>query len=226
MDESKRRDLNLSGFGSAAGGDYRSVKIDGIGKVEGDLISESFQLNGVATIRGAIRSRQLRVKGKMSVEGDVYSPNFQMEGDIKVHGRMACDEIQLEGLLQLHGDCEAEQFVSRGGFTMDGMLNAERIDILLYGRCQVKEIGGESILVKRSERSLWSKLFQWLIPVFDPRLATGAIEGDNIHLEGTIAQVVRGNRISIGPGCIIERVEYRTELAVHPDAKVNQRIQG
>jgi len=226
MAQSMDRNLNLSGLGTASGGEYRSVLIDGVGKVEGDLSCENFRVNGVAAVRGSIRAARLEVKGKMNAEGGIHAPHIQLDGDVSVHGRMTADEIHLEGLLKLRGDCEAEQFTSRGGFTINGMLNADRIDIQLYGRCRVKEIGGEHIEIKKSERSLWSKLFQWLIPVFDPHLTTGLIEGDDIQLEGTKAAIVRGSRLFIGPGCIIDRAEYRTELIVHPDAKVNHRVRG
>ena len=49
------------------------------------------------------------------------------------------------------------------------------------------------------------------------------IEGDEIHLEDTSADVVRGKRVEIGPGCHIETVEYSEQLDIHPDAEVKNQ---
>ena len=49
------------------------------------------------------------------------------------------------------------------------------------------------------------------------------IEGDDIHLENTIADTVRGKRIAIGPGCRIGTVEYTETLSVHDDAEVKEQ---
>ncbi len=47
-------------------------------------------------------------------------------------------------------------------------------------------------------------------------LQTSIVEGDDIYLEHTIAEVVRGNNVTIGPGCEISVVEYHTSF--------NQRV--
>lgn len=48
------------------------------------------------------------------------------------------------------GDCNAEIFNLEGGFTIDGMLNADILRINLYWPSKVNEIGGSEITVKRS----------------------------------------------------------------------------
>ena len=55
------------------------------------------------------------------------------------------------------------------------------------------------------------------------RLSVVVVEGDEVRLENTDASVVRGRRVSIGPGCRIETVEYRDGLDVHPRATVEAR---
>ncbi|MGP3783292.1 hypothetical protein [Paenibacillus sp. 1A_MP2] len=46
------------------------------------------------------------------------------------------------------------------------------------------------------------------------------IEGDDIELEYTEAEVVRGDKIKIGPGCRIGTVEYRSSLQIHTLSEV------
>jgi hypothetical protein len=54
-------------------------------------------------------------------------------------------------------------------------------------------------------------------------LETSVIEADEIQLEDTRADVVRGRNVVIGAGCRIGLVEYADELRVDPDAEVKER---
>lgn len=53
------------------------------------------------------------------------------------------------------------------------------------------------------------------------QLTAEVIEGDQLYLEYTHAEIVRGNTIEIGPGCVIKRIEYKTSLEVDESAKVD-----
>jgi len=56
------------------------------------------------------------------------------------------------------------------------------------------------------------------------RLNVELIEGDDIFLEATDAQIVRGSRVKVGNGCRIDTVEYSESLEVSPRATVQNRI--
>ena len=47
---------------------------------------------------------------------------------------------------------------------------------------------------------------------------------DDISLEATDAQIVRGTRVKVGNGCRIDTVEYSESLEVSPRATVQNRI--
>jgi hypothetical protein len=51
-----------------------------------------------------------------------------------------------------------------------------------------------------------------------------SITGDTVTLEGTHAKLVKGKRVTIGPECTIDRVEYTTSLDVDAKATVRERI--
>ncbi|TKH51903.1 cytoplasmic protein, partial [Bacillus cereus] len=51
------------------------------------------------------------------------------------------------------------------------------------------------------------------------------VEGDDIYLEHTIAEVVRGNNVTIGPGCEISVVEYHTSFNQKGNAVVKEHKQ-
>jgi len=225
MAEKIRPDLALVGVGNASGGEYGSVVIEGVGKIDQDTSCETLHVNGVATIRGQVTTRQFTLNGKLNVMGSVVSQVTSIEGHAHIRGKLLSDDITLNGILKLLGDCEAERFKARGGFVIEGLLNAGEVDIALHGQGKAAEIGGERIHVQREETPYLGKLFGWLVPALKSQLHAQIIEGDEVQLEATTAGIVRGNHVMIGPGCEIERVEYRSELIIHPEAKVALHIQ-
>jgi len=91
-----------------------------------------------------------------------------------------------------------------------------------------KEIGGERIDVRRGGWREKGILLDGLVKLFagggTAALETKQIEGDEVSLEDTEAEVVRGKKVEIGPGCRIGRVEYSESLKVASDAVVKERV--
>ena len=50
------------------------------------------------------------------------------------------------------------------------------------------------------------------------------IEGDNIHLENTICDIVRGDNITIGKGCTIGTIEYSNKLIIDKENIVRNKV--
>ncbi|MFB9328792.1 hypothetical protein ACFFSY_22885 [Paenibacillus aurantiacus] len=218
-------DLALNGISRAAGGAYRSVKMDGVCKIDGDVQAQEIAINGVGKIYGSVDARKLEAAGRVTVAGLLTADQARLEGQFTVSGSLRGDKMELTGALKVDGNCEAEEVVANGWIRIGGMLNAGRIDFGLIGSSRAQEIGGSSIEVRRAERGAWAHLLQKVIPSFDPALEARLIEGDEVKLEATTAAIVRGDRVVIGPGCSIGRVEYKTELIVHPNANVKERVQ-
>ncbi|TYP68656.1 polymer-forming cytoskeletal protein [Paenibacillus methanolicus] len=217
-------DLALNGISRAAGGAYRSVKMEGVCKIDGDVKAEDMAVSGVGKVYGGVEARTFVAAGRVTVAGPLTADRVRLEGQFTVRGGLYADKAVLDGALKVEGNCEAEEIVLNGWIRVGGMLNAGRIDIGLIGASKAQEIGGSSIEVKRAERGAWAHLLQRVIPAFDPALEARMIEGDEVRLEATAAAVVRGDRVVIGAGCSIGRVEYKTELIVHPNASVKERV--
>jgi cytoskeletal protein CcmA (bactofilin family) len=125
--------------------------------------------------------------------------------------------LKLTGQLSVEGDCEYESLIAAGALQVDGLLGAETLELRLHGPARAREVGGGRIQIKRSRVVSLKKLFVSAGPVL---MTADLIEGDNLDLEYTHAKVVRGNQVRIGPGCEIERVEYRRSLSKSASAKV------
>lgn len=153
---------------------------------------------------------EVRIIGEGTVEGSVACQSARVTGTVAVAGDMASDTIKIIGKLDVAGSCTAESFYVRGAFHVGGLLNAGQITVYLKGPSTAKEIGGTHIYVKSPRLgNLTSKY-----------LTADLIEGDEVRLECTRAQVVRGSQVVIGRGCHIELVEYTGEFRQSPQATV------
>jgi cytoskeletal protein CcmA (bactofilin family) len=215
--------LSITGSSSATGGTYDKVRIIGEGTIDGDVECNHLKCVGTLDMDGRLKSRQVAVVGTCSLSKDVQAANMKISGTvtiggdarlkelrcsgtIEIRGHLYGEQLELRGQLNTQGDCEVDVFKARGIFNVGGLLNAGKMDIKLYRDCQARDIGCEQISVRRA--SLLSPFSFFFRPSSDALLSASVIEGDEIYLEHTNAKVVRGKRVTIGPGCDIELVEY------------------
>lgn len=233
----KLRDLKINGAGSASGGEYNEVTVNGAGKIDGPLTCWSYKtngaselqgnlectnckINGAASINGNTQAEEIKINGSCTFRGEVTTKLMEINGSCDIdHGIMA-EQIIDKGYFKVKKDCSAEEFKSKGGFSIGGLLNAGNIEITIYGKCTAREIGGEKILIKDGPLGL-HKFLKSLFSYSDHLLAD-VIEGDDIKLENTVAKVVRGNNVTIGPGSNIDLVEYQGEIKISKNAHVKE----
>ncbi|MFJ5717394.1 polymer-forming cytoskeletal protein [Neobacillus sp. NPDC093127] len=236
MELKNRGDLIINGIGASNGGKFQLVTLNGrgtvnsnlecsdfecngSGTVKGDVLANTAKVSGNASFKGTIDSEQVTVEGTAKIEKNLYSKHLQVSGKASVGGKVKCEEINLHGILAVGEDCEAEIFTGKCRFTIGGLLNADQVDIEIYGECKAKEIGGQSITVKQQKGSFIGTLFK---PFLKTQLETDLVEGDIIELENTIAKVVRGNQVKIGANCHIGVVEYTEEFSQDKNAVVGE----
>ncbi|MDT3415058.1 cytoskeletal protein CcmA (bactofilin family) [Brevibacillus aydinogluensis] len=225
MDREKRHNLLISGMGSASGGVFNNVRIDGMSKVNGDLSCVRFLCNGKADINGSVTADDsIEVNGLATIAGFLKAEHVVINGKATVRGDIVGERAELSGMPNITGNCEVETLTIKGGIRIDGLVNAETIDVRLYGHSRIREMGGKTISVRREPNDL-SRFLAFLFPPFASKLSADSIEGDDIYLEYTQAGVVRGNNVRIGPGCDIELVEYRNKYEQSPEAKVTRHQQ-
>lgn len=184
------------------------MRIDGVGTVEGDLSAGDFDCNGMTKIRGGLIASEADIDGLFTVDGHLSAGRAKIDGKAKVKGSVKADVIAVHGMFDVNGDCEIEDFRIEGAFDVKGLLNAGKLDVLMHGYGKAREIGGERIRVRRRASGVWSRLIAWVLPRYSPELRTAFVEGDDVDLEYTEAEVVRGGRVVIGKGCKIGLVEY------------------
>ncbi len=245
MNNAIRNDLTIMGNGSSSGGVFREVKIFGDAIIDGDLDSLGFRCTGTARITGNVKSTsssivgtvdlkgnletgEAKITGKLDVDGNVKTKEMKSNGETRIRGGLAGEEVNLEGLFTIRGNCEAERLHMKGVFTIGGLLNAGTVEMKLYSKCQVKEIGGEKIEIRRGTGSV---LKRWISFLYLPSdfykgiLQVDTIEGDDIYVEHTSAKVIRGTNVTVGPGCSIGCVEYANLFQKADDSTVSSHRQ-
>jgi cytoskeletal protein CcmA (bactofilin family) len=237
----EKRSVSVSGAGTIAGGSYSRVSISGAGKVSGDLYAEELTMSGAGRVSGrcevvrlsvsgtgkfesAVIADEMKVSGVARVEGSVKIKELKCSGTFRSAEGISAEYVRVSGQLHVGGDLEAEIFRASGGFDVQGLLSADRIEIHPGGRCRAEEIGGARIDIRRygsrDHAKLLDSLLRALSSSWGGEVHAKLIEGDEIYLENTRAEVVRGKEIQIGPNCKIGRVEYSTSLKVHEDSEV------
>ncbi|SEC46047.1 hypothetical protein [Paenibacillus sp. GP183] len=216
--------LTITGSSTATGGKYDRVRIIGEGTIDGDVECSQLKCIGTLDMDGRLKSNQavvvgtcsfskdvqaanMRISGTVTIGGDARLKELRCSGTIDIEGNLYGEQLELRGQLNTKGDCEVDVFKARGVFKVGGLLNAGKMDIKLYMDCQARDIGCEQINVRRA--SLISPFSFFFKPSPHAILTAAVIEGDEIYLEHTNAEVVRGKRVIIGPGCDIELVEYK-----------------
>lgn len=108
----------------------------------------------------------------------------------------------------MSGGVEAESVHLTGSAVIQGLLNAETVEISASRGIRIGSIGGSSIRIYKPTQVSLLGLFHGSVSCAQ----VGDIEGDDVDLEYTQADVVRGRRVRIGEGCSIGRVEYSESL--------------
>jgi cytoskeletal protein CcmA (bactofilin family) len=233
--------LVLMGHGSASGGVYDRVRINGDAtitgdiecvelicngrvKVAGNLKAKSIRINGDGTFEGQVDADRLKVYGQTTVGVSLVMKTASIYGELKIKGNATFDSLNLKGGLQVAGDCEAEDFKIRGAFTIKGLLNIGTADIVPYADCKAPEIGGEKIMVRKFNRPFGlTKWFKFLSS-YEAEVVTDMMEGDDLDIETANIKVVRGNSVKLGQSAAIDRVEYRDHFEKHEQSLVKEEV--
>lgn len=231
-----RRNLNIFGSGSYAGGHYAKVKIKGDGTITDDMDCLQFKIHGTSSLLGNVKAENftifgtadlqenlksdvVKIFGTMNVNGDLAGEKIVIKGAGDIGGNVLGEELDVKGGFSVKGNCEVETFRLEGGFQIGGLLNAGSINIeLKYGESSADEIGGETINIRKKPSFLGFNKHLG-------KLMTNLIEGDHIYLENTVAKIVRGNSIELGPGCEIGTVEYKESFKQHKSTTVKDSRQ-
>ena len=191
-----------------------SLKIEGPCSVGGDLdLSGSFKTEGACTVSG-----KSDISGSLKCEGDLSVRELDASGAVHVGGSLAATEVDLSGVLNVGREVQAEHFRAEGTVKIGGLLNADTVELGLVGEDRIESIGGGSVRVWRARSRVFGLFGS------RPHLSAGLIEADEIDLEYTDCETVRGVNVRIGPECVIDRVEYSGILTTDANCSIGEKV--
>ncbi len=243
-------DLRISGSGTLnAGNEYyeyvgisgsgvingdllcRELKISGSGKINGNITcDEEISISGSGKVMGEVRAARIYTAGSSGFEKNIKCDEFKIAGSSKIAGDIDCKKIKISGSASISNISAEVEADIRGAVNISGLLNAESVSVSLYNDCNINEIGCTNLKVSRNQTNdVNVKIFNFTLFSVNKdkgrgKLHSKIIEGDNIYLECTEAETVRGATVEIGPGCNIGRVEYTESLIVDDGSQVTEKI--
>jgi len=226
------RSIDFSEFSRTVQTTEGSVKIAGSGVVTGNpLRTQEFKTAGSGRVVGDLEAGVAKVAGSCVFEGNVTVQEFKSAGSVKVNGTLRAHELHSAGSLSVGNGIEGHEVYVRGSLHLEGDLKAHEVH--LVGAAKVSgmleanetkiELGGEvSIPVIKSREINIRRASIYLRFQSACELVADRIEGEEVYLECTTANYVRGGEVSIGPHCHVGVVEA-LELRVHESAEVRER---
>ncbi|WP_181873160.1 hypothetical protein [Fontibacillus phaseoli] len=170
---------------------------------------------------GSLRSGILKATGDLKIEGGLTVTKMSLTGEIQVKESISGEDMKIFGTCTVKNGIQTDQFKLKGAVQSEGMLNAEVVEMVLIGKSNAAEIVGTRIDIHPFGVQKW---VPWLRMGGTPELEVQVIEGDVISLENTMADTVRGGKVSIGPGCRIRLVEYSKSFHQDRRAEVVENV--
>lgn len=199
------------------------VTLAGATSVGGDLLADRFEAAGRTHVGGDVAVDDLDAAGQLHVAGDLSADAIDLDGATRVEGRTAVDRLSADGAARL-GDVDADS-VDADGALAAGEVSADRVAVagaveadriaadrvaLTLGDADsaVGTVTGETVTVERESGS-------------EGRLDVERVAGAVVDVGYTIAEVVEGGDVVVGPGSEVEVVRA-VDPEVHDDATVGR----
>jgi len=223
----------LAGEISDAGGSKRESvralrwKVDGASKVLGDVEVDAAELHGLISVRGGLKARNLASDGTLDVGGPVdVAETLTTAGDASFGAAARVGAAETRGSLTVASDLTAMRSVrAQGAVSVGGNVIAPRLEFdgrlevtgaiavtdfvgRLKGRSRATTVQADRVTVRRGGLAARHATLEVL-----------TIETKDADLEGVVAEYVRADRIVVGAGCQIARVDGNV-LRVHPTSHV------
>ena len=212
--QTTREAVRIAGHGVVTGTPVRArtFKSSGSGVVEGDLEADEVHVAGSCEFKGNVEAREFHASGSADVRGNLQADELHASGSLEVGGHVKSREIVARGAVRIGGNIDGRDVDIRGGVQVGGALTATEVVIEIDGDSSIGSISGQEVTVRRP-----GGFFRGA-----RQLTTNEITGQEISLESTIANAVRGQEVTIGPHCRIGLVEAQ-ELTVHESSEVRER---
>lgn len=201
-------DLKLNGSIKA-----NFIKAAGDLKANEELEVGKLSVFGDGKFKKAVKADDASIYGDADFQGKLTGKEIKIYGSL-TSGVIDADKMTVNGEIEKATEISAEELLINGEFHVDGAINIGHGRFHLAGDSKVKEIFCEALEVKGGKDSFQGILSGLLSRNTSGRMKVDLIEGDEIYLENTTANMVRGKIVRIGEGSKIGKVEYSDTLEI------------
>lgn len=208
-----RRNVNIAGIGSIYGGKLGKVSINGIGKIKEDIETTAFFINGIGKIKGTLQSEEIQNNGLCTFQKDVYTKILKNTGAFYLKGNLEADELSSNGIIYIHGNLTIDKLVA--SFNKSSF---------------VEGIFGDNVVIHEinNSKSVNGPLWMFRL-IFGLKLTIGkftcnVIECTSLEADNLKANIIRAQDVVLGPGCIVELVEYYNSVSVDESSVVKNLV--
>lgn len=120
-------DVAITGTGTYDDVDCDRFRVNGTGKVSGDLLAETATVNGTASVGGDAEVTTLDSDGTLTVSGAVRAETVELGGTAKVSGDLHADEATVDGTGKVGGDASVDHVVADGTLNVSGNLDGHDV---------------------------------------------------------------------------------------------------
>ncbi len=230
--------IHISGSGDVPAGKYHEVNISGSGDLQGLIETDILEVSGEATAEGPlaadalntsgsfsahdnVTANKIDASGSFSAQKNVVSKTAAFSGSADIGGNFKCPDVTSSGSLSVEGRAQLGDLNLEGSLQVKGPATAKKAVLYLSGQSALADLSCDTLTVKETTSTKWVK---WFMGSPTNLLTADTLEAQNIELEDTHANTVRGDNVKIGKGCQIDEVHYSGTYEVDKDAKVGNAV--
>lgn len=193
------------------------ITVNGLVKCMNGITCKSFRCMGTAKLGGEIKLEKIYCDGALSVDNEnfLHFAYVFCTGALKAKNDICIDKININGSVNVtDGSFSAKEINNSGSIVCSGSINTETIKS--NGYIFAEKISAEyaKLTYNKNVADRVLKKNHKLNPVLP------LIEAAEVDLTNVQAFMVRGKKVTIKSGCIIDSVQYSDELIVDDNAEI------
>lgn len=218
-------------------------------KIEQSQKSSSITLTGGTVKDLATDYELLKIRGSVSFHQNIHMKKISTHGHSIFKYDVVADSLKNTGVCLLKSNCDIKEIVNTGHLKLsrgqtktiqgsgklkvEDMIQSEKVDLI--GIIQAKKINAKQLRLKLSGESVIEQLIvdeafidkeKITLSLLRKKLICKYIQGGNLKISSTDAEVVKGDTVVVGKNCNIQTLYYKKSYTISPKAKVQQIIRS
>jgi cytoskeletal protein CcmA (bactofilin family) len=132
-----KQNIKINGSGTAGGGKFDEVKINGSGKVVGDVECNCLKIDGSGKIEGSVNAESIKINGSGAIEGDIIVTDMKINGSSSLLGNVNVNALVVNGSSSFKKDAKVQDFEINGSAKVNGRVTGGVV--IVNGLLKVKQ---------------------------------------------------------------------------------------